>query len=86
MRKRLFELLFLLCAVLIAGSCVREEFQNPGSGSDGDLVDCVISFGSPQGATIDVGTKAELGIVRESNVFNIYLLIFEGNTSSSKKI
>lgn len=86
MRKRLFELLFLLCAVLIAGSCVREEFQNPGSGSDGDLVDCVISFGSPKGATIDVGTKAELGIVRESNVFNIYLLIFEGNISSSKKI
>jgi len=86
MRIRLFELLFLLCAVLIAGSCVREEFQNPGSGSDGDLVDCVISFGSPQGATIDVGTKAELGIVRESNVFNIYLLIFEGNTPSSKKI
>ena len=86
MRTRLFELLFLLCAVLLAGSCAREEFQNPGSGSDGDLVDCVISFGSPKGATIDVDTKAELGIVRESNVFNIYLLIFEGNASSSKKI
>lgn len=86
MRKRLFELLFLLYSVLISGSCVREECQSPGLGSDGELVDCVISFGSPKGATIDVGTKAELGIVRESNVFNIYLLIFEGNASGSKKI
>jgi hypothetical protein len=86
MRKRLFKLLFLLCAVLISGSCVREECQNTGSGSDGEVVDCVISFGSPKGATVDVDTKAELGIVRESNVFNIYLLIFEGNASDSKKI
>ena len=86
MRRRLLELLFLLCALLLAGSCAREEFQNPGSGLEGDLVDCVISFGSPKGATIDVGTKAELGIVRESNVFNIYLMVFEGNASGSKKI
>ena len=50
------------------------------------MVDCAISFGSPVGATIDVGTKSELGIVRESNVFNIYILIFEGNGSGSKKI
>lgn len=57
-----------------------------GSNSEGGMVDCVISFGSPKGATVDIGTKAELGIVRESNVFNIYLLIFEGNSSSSKKL
>ncbi len=86
MKKRLFQILTLLTAVLLAGSCVKEEYKGPGSDGEQGEVDCTIGFGSPWGATVDVGTKAELGIVRESNVFNINLKIFDGNTAGSKKI
>lgn len=85
MKKRLIEIMFSLSAILLFSGCAREEV-GPNSGKEGETVDCVISFGSPMGATVDVGTRAELGIVRESNVFNIYLMIFEGNASGSKKI
>ena len=86
MKKHLSILISLLSVALLASGCLMEDLRQPGSVKDGELVDCVISFGSPAGATIDVGTKSELGIVRESNVFNIYILIFEGNDSGSKKI
>ncbi len=85
MKKRLIEIIFSLSAILLFSGCAREEV-GPNSGKEGETVDCVISFGSPMGVTVDVGTRAELGIVRESNVFNIYLMIFEGNASGSKKI
>lgn len=74
-----------LSALLLAGSCVREDVPYPSTLGDGE-VDCVISFGSPIGASVDISTKGELGIVRESNVFNLYLMIFEGNASGSKKL
>ena len=86
MKKRLFQITTLLFAVLLAGSCVKEGYKGPGSDVEQGEVDCVIGFGSPWGATIDVGTKSELGIERESNVFNIYLMIFDGNSAGSKKI
>ena len=68
----------MLSVLLLSGSCAMEEIRSTLS-EDGEI-DCVISFGSPKGASVDVGTKAELGIVRESNVFNIYLMIFDGNS------
>ena len=86
MRKRLTVISTLLCAALLCGSCIRETLERTGHSLDGEITDCVIAFGSPQGASIDVGTKAELGIMRESNVFNVYLMIFDGNASGSKKI
>lgn len=85
MNKRLIEIIISLIAMLLSGGCAREDLR-PNTGKDGETVDCVISFGSPMGATVDVGTRGELGIVRESNVFNIYLMIFEGNASGSKKL
>lgn len=85
MNKRLIEIIISLIAVLLPGGCAWEDLR-PNTGKDGETVDCVITFGSPMGATVDVGTRGELGIVRESNVFNIYLMIFEGNASGSKKI
>ena len=86
MKKHLSILISLLSVALLASGCLMEDLRQPGSVKDGELVDCVISFGSPEGATIDVGTKSELGIVRESNVFNIYLMVFEGNAAGSNKI
>ena len=86
MKKHLSILISLLCVACLACSCVTEDLRQPGSVRDGELVDCVISFGSPEGATIDVSTKSELGIVRESNVFNLYLMVFEGNAAGSNKI
>lgn len=85
MKKRLIEIIISLSAVLLSGGCGREEVI-PTSGKEGETVDCVLSFGSPRGEAVEVGTRSELGIVRESNVFNIYLMIFEGNASGSKKI
>ena len=86
MNKRIFTVIGLLCVAFLACSCVMDEFHQPDSGKNGEMVDCVLSFGSPAGATMDVGTKSELGIVRESNIFNIYILIFDGHETGSKKI
>lgn len=86
MKKHIFTIISSLCVALLACSCIPEDLHQPGSGKNGEMVDCVLSFGSPAGATMDVDTKSELGIVRESNVFNIYILIFEGNATESKKI
>ena len=82
MKKTILYIVLLLSAALLAGSCVREQFDPLAGDSEGE-VDCVIAFGSPKGAEITVGTKAQLGLARESNVFNIYLLIFD---SSGKKV
>ena len=85
MKRLLLSIPVLIIAACLAGSCVR-EMPDGGSADTEGMVDCVISFGSPRGAELEVGTKAELGIVRESNVFNIYLLVFDGNSPSSKKV
>ena len=81
MKKKILDILILLSAVLLSAGCTRER-ELPEGGSEG-MVDCVIAFGSPKGAEITVGTKAQLGLARESNVFNIYLLIFD---DSGKKV
>ena len=75
--KHLFHYtVFLLLALSLSGGCTKEMFNRPGSDEDGEVaVD--IHFGSPAGATIDVSTKSALGLVRESNVFNLYLMIFD---------
>lgn len=85
MKRRLIDILFLLAAALFAWGCMEEKFESPSELGEGE-VDCVLTFGSPAGAHVDVSTKASLGLAQESNVFNIYLLIFDGNTSSSKKV
>ena len=81
MKKTILYILILLSAVLLSAGCTRER-ELPEGGSEG-MVDCVIAFGSPKGAEINVGTKAQLGLARESNVFNIYLLIFD---NTGKKV
>ena len=82
MKKNILCIVFFLSAALLTGSCVREQL-NPLPGESEGMVDCTIAFGSPKGAEITVGTKAQLGLARESNVFNIYLLIFD---SAGKKV
>ena len=76
-------LLYIVLFLFVFAGCVHEPSEKPSAAGE---VDCVLSFGSPQGMSVDVTTRGELGIVRESNVFNIYLMIFEGNSASSKKI
>ena len=72
----------LILALLLAWGCVNDMFHAPDSGEDGE-VEVEIHFGSPAGATVDVSTKSALGLVRESNVFNMYLLIFD---NTGKKV
>jgi len=85
MKRRLLDILLLLAAALLSWGCMEEKFESPSDVEEGEA-DCVLTFGSPAGAHVEVSTKASLGLAQESNVFNIYLLIFEGNSASSKKI
>ena len=85
MKTGIFKIILLIAACLLLGSCVREVVGEPVS-DEGQLIDYVINFGSPQGARVSVSTKGALGAMRESNVFNLYLLIFEGNATESKKL
>ena len=83
--KRLYtHILMLMAAALVWIGCVRETFRDPEANlSDGKPVECTISFGVPRGPQMTVSAKGELGIVRESNIFNLYLMIFD---SAGKKI
>lgn len=85
MIRVLFKIVFLLTAVAIIAGCVNDPLdpkKEDGSGT----VDCVLSFGSKWGADVTVKTRGALGIMRESNVFNLYLLVFDGNQDNSKKV
>lgn len=85
MKRRLLDILLLLAAALLSWGCMEEKFESPSELGEGE-VGCVLTFGSPAGTHVEVSTKASLGLAQESNVFNIYLLIFEGNSASSKKV
>lgn len=85
MKRRLLDILLLLAAALLSWGCMEEKFESPSDVEEGE-VDCVLTFGSPAGTHVEVSTKASLGLAQESNVFNIYLLIFEGNSPDSKKV
>lgn len=73
----------LLATLVLSQGCLSELFDHPGSDEAG-MVDVDINFGSSAGASVDISTKSALGIVRESAVFNMYLLIFD--SSSGNKI
>lgn len=73
---------FLLAALLLFAGCVKETSRDTNSSEDG-LMDVDIHFGSPACATVDVSTKSTLGLVRESNVFNLFLMVFD---DSGKKV
>lgn len=81
MRHLSHYIILLLAARLLSQGCVSEQFERTGSDEEG-MVDVAISFGSSAGASVDVSTKNALGIVRESDVFNMYLLIFDSSTGN----
>ena len=74
-------IVLLIATLLLSQGCVRDLFERTGSDEEG-MVDVAISFGSSTGASVDVSTKNALGIVRESSVFNMYLLIFDSSTGT----
>lgn len=84
MKKVSIYISLFITSVLLACGCIQDIFYTP-SVKEGKEVDCTISFGSPAGPDVTVSTKGALGVMRESNVFNLYLLIFEGATDASKK-
>ncbi|MBR5924675.1 MAG: DUF4906 domain-containing protein [Bacteroidales bacterium] len=85
MRRLVIKIFLFLTTALLWSACVKDRLVPPGFEEDG-MVDVTINFGSPTGTEVSVDTKNELGVVRESNVFNMYLLIFEGNSDGSKKL
>ena len=85
MNKYLFPIFLLLASFLLTEGCVKERDQMVDP-SDGEMVDLTLRFGTPRGVKVDVDTKSELNLAKESNVFNLYLLIFEGNGTTSKKV
>lgn len=76
--KRLYILISIVAAALLTGSCIQDIFFLP-SVSEGKEVECTLNFGSPMGPRVSVSTKGNLGVMRESNIFNLYLLIFDSN-------
>ena len=85
MKLQCIKVFLLLTAALFWSACVK-DLPEPSEGGEGGMVDVVLSFGSPASTDVTVSTKGELGIVRESNVFNMYVLIFSGNADGSKKL
>ena len=85
MNKYLFPIFLLLASLLLTEGCVKEREERT-EASEGEMVDLTLRFGTPRGVKVDVDTKSALNLAKESNVFNLYLLIFDGNTTSSKKV
>lgn len=81
MKHLSYHIILLLATLLLSQSCVSELFERQCPDEEG-MVDVVINFGSSAGASVDVSTKSALGIVRESSVFNIYLMIFDSSTGN----
>lgn len=81
MKRVLLHISIYLSAVLLLYGCIQDIFIRPDI-KDSELIDYTICFGSPKGAEVNVSTKGDLGLVRESNVFNLYLFIF--NSSGNK--
>ena len=82
MNKYLFSIFLLLASLLLTEGCVKERDERTGV-SDGEMVDLTLRFGTPRGVKVDVDTKSALNLAKESNVFNLYLLIFD---SSGNKV
>lgn len=84
MKRAIYHIFFFFATALLTCGCIQDIFINPFIiDGNGEMVDCVLDFGSPEGAEITVSTKGDLGVMRESNIFNIYLYIFN---SDNKKI
>lgn len=78
MRKS-FRLLFLLPPLLLAASCIREPLLTHFSLPEGSPVNLKLDFGSTLPLDVQVGTKAEASRADESNVHDLYVLIFDQN-------
>ena len=85
MKKWLSYVLLLSASIFFTTGCVMDIFS-PTTLGEGEMTDLVIKFGAKNNPVVNVSTKSELGLVRESNIFNIYIFIFEGNTSTSNKL
>lgn len=85
MKRVILNTLCFIAAIVLFGSCIKELFENP-SYREGEMIELNIPFGSPQGPGITVSTKATLSLSDESHVFNLYLLIFDGSSTNSKKV
>ncbi|MBP5504707.1 MAG: DUF4906 domain-containing protein [Bacteroidales bacterium] len=86
MKRYIFSILlpFLIAsAAAITISCIHEP-EGFSVYGEGEVIDLAIPFGAPKGTGVTVSTKSALSLSDESHVFNIYLLIFDGNISSSK--
>lgn len=77
--------LLLVSAAVLCGGCTRELDVRSVEG-EGEMIDLEIPFGAPRGTGVTVSTKSTLSLTDESHVFNMYLLIFDGTSSSSKKV
>ncbi len=66
-------------------SCFKDEFEINGEGNlppDGTPVTLTLGFGASDLDDVEIGTKAELSRVDESRIHDLYVLIFDNNSSS----
>ncbi len=77
--RKTFRLIFLLPFLLLAASCIREQLPTHFSLPEGSPVNLKLDFGSSLPLDVQVGTKAEASRADESNVHDLYVLIFDQN-------
>ena len=83
MKRILINIVFILAAFVCVCACTKEiGWENDNSADEDGMVDVVIPFGTPS-PDVSVMTRGQLTMAQESNVYNIYLLVFD---SSNKKI
>ena len=83
--RRFIRLLFLLSSMAAVWSCFKDEFEINGEGNlppDGTPVTLTLGFGASDLDDVEIGTKAELSRVDESRIHDLYVLIFDNNSSS----
>ena len=83
--RKTFRIFFLLTALLLATSCVREMLPTTFRLADGAPVTLKLDFGSTLPMDVQVGTKAEASRADESHVHDLYVLIFDNDDDNGRK-
>lgn len=83
--RRFIRIMLLLSSLAAVWSCFREEDDIHGGGNlppDGTPITLTLGFGASDLDDIQIGTKAELSRSDESRIHDLYVLIFDNNSSS----
>lgn len=79
-----FTALLIVSALLLLGGCRREDWGTIAPVPDGTPITMLLSFGAPEIPVVEVGTRAEATAVDEAHIHDLYVMIFNPDTDSTK--